>query len=566
LTVTFYRKAFEEIMNKILTQVALLAATTCLPFVAAAHPSKNIGYDLTTPSPEPAEIQSPPREFRAAWVATVANIDWPSKSTLTTEQQKAEAIAILDRCEELNMNAVIFQGRPAADAMYKSNFEPWSFFLTNKMGTPPNPYYDPLEFWVEEAHKRGLELHVWFNPYRALHSNQVNRGGEVSDDSIVKTRPDLARRLSSTRTVTVNGKEEERETVWYWMDPAHPDTRQRSIDVVMDVVSRYDIDGVHFDDYFYPYPSYNGGRDFPDDDLWEKYQANGGTLSRGDWRRDAVNMFVERLYGEIKAEKPHVKFGISPFGIYRPGHPETIQGFDQYDQLYADARLWLQEGWVDYYTPQLYWPIAQIPQSYPILLNWWHDNNILKRNLWPGTSIGRASRDNAEQGSKEILNQIQINRAMLGDTGGIVMFSMKVLMSDKAPLADDLASGPFKTQALVPPSPWIENTPPPKPMANVSKTGDEITISIRPGQGEESFLYVVYTETEGSWNYQILPSTETELTVKSGGTREVTRTTNQGLNVETRTVPVPEITSVAVSAIDRVGNESDRHVINVSGN
>lgn len=524
----------------------LLVAFVAIAFIASCG-SKEVGYDISVPQPNNPEIESPPREFRAAWVATVANIDWPSKSTLTTEQQQTEAIAILDKCQELNMNAVIFQARPAADALYASEIEPWSFYLTNEMGTPPDPYYDPLEFWVEEAHKRGLELHVWFNPYRALHPNQVNRGGEVSDDSVVITRPDLARKLSGG---------------YYWMDPVHPDTQQISTDVVMDVVKRYDVDGIHFDDYFYPYPSYNGGEDFPDDDLWAEYKDSGGELSRGDWRRAAVNNFVENLYDEIKSEKPHVKFGISPFGIYRPGYPETIQGFDQHDELYADARLWLQEGWVDYYTPQLYWPIAQIPQSYPILLQWWDDANILKRNLWPGTSIGRAGEN--PEGSKEILNQIQVNRAILGDTAGVVMFSMKVLQSDKSPLPEDLKNGPFRNQALIPHSPWLDAVPPASPSAKVLKAGDLITVNITPPAGEPAFVYVVYSERDGDWDYDIVPAKKAMLTLQSGGTRTVTRTSNQGLDVETEEVAVEEISRIAVSAVDRYGNESNRVILPVN--
>src|SRR5690606_15485799 len=224
-----------------------------------------------------ANLPNVPREFRAAWVATVANINWPSKNNLSTEQQKQEAINLLDMLKNNNFNAVIFQVRPSADALYKSSLEPWSYFLTGTIGKAPSPYYDPLEFWVEEAHKRGLELHVWLNPYRAHHSN----GGQVTSESLVRKSPENVVRLR-------NGM--------YWFDPASQETQNHAASVVMDIVKRYDIDGVHFDDYFYPYATYNGGADFPDDKTWFAYKKNGGNLTRPDWRRDNVNKFIKRIY------------------------------------------------------------------------------------------------------------------------------------------------------------------------------------------------------------------------------------------------------------------------------
>jgi len=272
------------------------------------------------------------REFRAAWVATVANINWPSRPGLSPDQQKKEALALLDVLHDHHFNAVILQVRPQCDALYQSSLEPWSYFLTGVQGEAPEPMYDPLLFWIEEAHKRGIELHAWLNPYRAHHTT----GGEVTGYSIVKTKPELVVQLE-------NG-------LW-WLDPGLKGTQDHSFNVVMDIVKRYDVDGIHFDDYFYPYPSYNNNKDFPDNKSWNQYKINGGKLSRGDWRRENVNTFIKRLYGAIKDEKPHVKFGLSPFGIWRPNNPLAIEGFDQYNQLYADAKLWLNEGWIDYMTP-----------------------------------------------------------------------------------------------------------------------------------------------------------------------------------------------------------------------
>ena len=235
------------------------------------------------------------REFRAAWVATVANINWPSKPGMSVDSQKQEAIKLLELLRKNNFNAVIFQVRPQCDAFYASKLEPWSYYLTGVQGKAPDPFYDPLEFWVSEAHKRGLELHVWLNPYRAHHIT----GGPVSDSSVVKRYPNLVIKL---------------ESGYWWLDPANPGTQDHSIAVVTDIVSRYDIDGVHMDDYFYPYPSYNNNKDFPDDSSWTQYKKTGDTLSRSDWRRESVNTFIKRLYTSIKEMKPQVKFGLSPFG------------------------------------------------------------------------------------------------------------------------------------------------------------------------------------------------------------------------------------------------------------
>ncbi len=309
---------------------------------ACSSPKQVSKTHVTQPPSDGAQ-----REFRAAWVATVANINWPSKPGLPVDSQKKEAIALLDFLKEHHFNAVVFQVRPQADALYQSHLEPWSYYLTGVQGKAPEPFYDPLAFWTEAAHDRGLEMHVWLNPYRSHHK----AGGPVSDSSIVKRRPELMVYLKDG---------------YWWFDPSLKATKEHSTAVVMDIVKRYDIDGVHFDDYFYPYREYNKGDDFPDSASYAAYQAGGGRLNRGDWRRDAVNSFIENLYKEIKKEKKHVKFGLSPFGIWRPGYPEGICCFDQYDVLYADAKLWLNKGWIDYFSPQLYWPITRPNTSFPI--------------------------------------------------------------------------------------------------------------------------------------------------------------------------------------------------------
>jgi uncharacterized lipoprotein YddW (UPF0748 family) len=465
-------------------------------------------------------LPAPPREFRAAWVATVDNIDWPSKPGLTVDEQKNEAIAILDKIRELKMNAVVFQVRPHADAMYKSDLEPWSYYLTGEQGKAPDPFYDPLEFWVNEAHARGIEVHTWYNPYRANHPAMK---GPISEKSLVKAKPNLVRKLG--------------DKGYYWMDPAMKEVQDHSIAVVMDVVKRYDIDGVHFDDYFYPYPEYNDNKDFPDDETWKVYQESGGKLSRGDWRREAVNVFVQRLAKEIKAVKPHVKFGISPFGIYRPGYPESIKGFDQYDQLYADALLWFKEGWLDYFTPQLYWPISQVPQSFPVLLGWWEKENVKNRHLWPGMSFGSAR----NTGKFEIINQIMIIRGIVAKGPGHVFFSMKGLMNNKE-LGEDLLKGPYKTQCLIPSYPWIDDKAPESPTANKERVDGKLRISWKPKGTESAFYWVVYAKQGKSWSYAILPGRE--------------------MKIDKDDAEDP-VTHFAVTAVDRNGNESEKVIVKV---
>lgn len=371
------------------------------------------------------------REFRAAWVASVANINWPSTRGLSSEEMKKEAIHLLDLLVEANFNAVILQVRPQADALYKSELEPWSYYLTGEQGKAPDSDFDPLDFWIKEAHKRGLELHAWLNPYRAHHPS----GGPVSSTSVVNTKSDLVVELQGG---------------YWWFDPTLKETQEHGLEVIMDIVNRYDVDGIHFDDYFYPYPSYNGDKDFPDQKSWEAYKKGGGKLSRGDWRRKAVDDFISNVYSSIKQEKPHVKFGLSPFGIWRPGNPSSIRGFDQHNVLYADAKKWINKGWIDYFTPQLYWPVNQIPQSFPVLLGWWNSQNTLNRFVWPGMSIGRLS---GERQIDEVINQIMITRGMNSDAPGTVHWSIAPLV-EKDSLRNSLKEGPYNIPALIPEMTW----------------------------------------------------------------------------------------------------------------
>lgn len=491
---------------------------------AIAQDLPNAPATQTEQAPIP-EIPNPVREFRGVWVATVANIDWPSKPGLSTADQQKEALAILDKCVDLKLNVVVLQIRTSCDALYKSDLEPWSYFLTGEQGKAPDPYYDPLEFWVDEAHKRGLELHAWFNPFRAKASGQ--RYTE-SDKHISKTQPDLVKTYGNNTTR------------YLWLDPGEDAAREHSLNVFLDVVKRYDIDGVHIDDYFYPYPVDN--IPFPDDPAYKKYTDGGGKLARDDWRRHTMNEFIKELYARIKQEKPHVKFGISPFGIWQPGHPASVRGFNQYEKLYADAKLWLNEGWCDYYTPQLYWPITAPQQSFPALLGWWAEQNTQKRVLAPGIFTSRVGDKSRPYSVDQIQSKVYTARYFPG-ASGVIHFSMIALMQNREGLADELKKGAYAQPALIPLSPWLEGKAPNKPTIGVrvnAARGDQranVRVTWRTGGGSKVWQWAVYVCRGNEWTLQVLPAGTSELTIEQTGT---------------------PIRAVAVSALDRLGNESER--------
>jgi len=330
-------------------------------------------------------------------------------------------------------------------------------------------------------------LHAWFNPYRARH---VSARSEVSANHISKRRPDLVKQYGSM----------------LWLDPGEKDVQDYSAAVIMDVLRRYDVDGIHFDDYFYPYPEKDGSGhplEFPDSSSWQRSGVQ-GKLSREDWRRENVNTFLRRMYREIKTLKPWVKFGVSPFGIWRPGNPPEVRGKDAYSELYADSRKWLANGWLDYCAPQLYWPIDSPSQGFPALLNWWEKQNTKGRHLWPGLNTYNASR---AWPTSEIDKQITLTRNQQGSDGHIHWDLRKGIMLNAA-LGEMLGAKTYTKPALVPASPWLTQQAPQKPKLLVKGAGGT-TASWQAGGGSNPAVWVVQTRTGGNWKTEILPVSQT---------------------------------------------------------
>jgi len=447
----------------------------------------------------------------------VDNIDFPSRKNLSIDEQKAELLADLDLAKKLRLNAVVFQVRPMADALYKSDIEPWSEFLTGEMGKPQA--FDPLEFIVAEAHKRGILVHAWFNPYRAYHPASKT----ISSNHISKTHPEMVRQY---------GK-------YLWLDPTDKDVQKYSLNVILDVVKRYDIDGVHFDDYFYPYAEKDAAGnkiDFPDDKNWEAYLKSGGTkralLDRDDWRRANVSTFIESVGREIKKVKPDVLYGISPFGIWQPMPDKGITGFNSYAELYADSRKWLQDGTVDYLTPQLYWETARKGQSFPVLLDWWKSQNVKKRYIWPGVAAYRIG-STPTFTAREIADQIADARKT-ALTSGEVYFSFKSLMNDKGGIQQTLLDDVYRLDAVMPQISWIKTPAIKSPKIEISRDAQFVRARWTEQGSRKAFWFVVYAKDKNGWSYSVLPSGERSIALSADR----------------------KIETLVVTSVDRLGSES----------
>jgi uncharacterized lipoprotein YddW (UPF0748 family) len=439
-----------------------------------------------------SEVPPPvPREFRAAWVATVTHIDWPSRPGLGTAAQRAEMLGLLDRAQAIGLNALVLQVRPSADAIYPSALEPWSEYLSGADGLGPDEAWDPLAEWVSQAHRRGMELHAWFNPYRARH--RLARSAP-SAGHIARTDPGVVKAYGD----------------WLWMDPGEPRAAQRMLDVVSDVLTRYDIDGVHIDDYFYPYPVNDAAGNplpFPDDPSWQRYVDGGGGLARNDWRRDNVDRLIEAMARMIRQLKPWVRFGISPFGLPRPDRrPAGITGFSQYDTLFANVEHWLDQGWLDYLAPQLYWPIRQTGQAFDVLLATWRAGNAHGRHLWPGLYTSRIGAERNAYDSAEVLAQVAHTRLADQADNGHLHFSLVALTANREGIADQLRAGPYAQPALTPATPWLaEADPEPPALARQRLADGRWALWPRATAGAPLRQAVLWQRLAGSWQWQALP-------------------------------------------------------------
>ncbi len=472
--------------------------------------------------------QNPKREFRAAWVATVANIDWPSKPGLSMAEQKAEAINMLDMLYENGMNAVIFQVRPASDAFYQSSLEPWSRYLT---GTPgKSPGYDPMKFWISECHRRNMEFHAWFNPFRV-----ANKFDEpLAANHIAFEHPEWVIHYGSK----------------LYFDPGMPQTRDFISKVVHDVVSRYDVDAIHFDDYFYPYPI--AGKAFPDTASFRQFNRGFPEKNIEDWRRNNVDIIIQQLDKVIKSAKPWVKFGISPFGVWRnkkddPRGSASTAGTTNYDQLYADILKWQEEGWIDYALPQLYWHFGHPAVDFGMLSKWWNENTF-GTAFYIGHGLYRfdpESKTKEWRSSEQLTRQIREARK-LENFNGSAFFSAKHFYKQLDGFNDSLQQKLYATPALVPEMPWIDGQSPDSPV-KFKKSGSRKIKWEEPMATDilnRAVRYVIYKTPKG----QKFDQNNSEFIDKITSSKKVKLERGKGKK---------RAYEIRVTALDRLHNESE---------
>ena len=431
----------------------------------------------------PARSQSIPKhEMRAVWIATVENIDWPSKPALPVELQRQEMTELLDLVKEYHLNTIVFQIRPAADAFYPSVMEPWSQWLSGIQGKAPDPWYDPLAFAISECRKRGLDIHVWLNPYRAIRDTTIHK---PSPDHISKIHPEWFLTYGTTK----------------YFDPGFPETCDHVARVVSDIVRRYDIDAIHMDDYFYPYRI--AGLNFPDDKSFSAYHGDFSDSRRDDWRRHNVDMIIRQLHDSIKAIKPYVEFGISPFGVWRnvdkdTAGSDTRAGQTNYDDLFADILKWQKEGWIDYVTPQLYWHMGMQVADYSVLADWWN-RNTYGCQLYIGQAFYRIdarSPVKAWRSSMEIVRQVSLNRS-LNNISGSMFFSAKYLRANPLRLKQKLMRKIYTLPALPPDNKRIVAIiPDPPGNTSIAVSNDTIRLGWEKGSHIKNFILYKFKKGE----------------------------------------------------------------------
>lgn len=447
----------------------LCLATLAVSCVPAVSDPDDPPADALPPMPEDctAEADHPKRQLRGAWAPSVRNLDWPSSDDLSAEEQQAELRDLLDATDDMGLNAVFLQVRPTADALYASDLEPWARYLSGTQGGDPG--YDPLEFAIEEAHSRGLELHAWFNPYRV--------GWQDDDlDHLIDDHPAVR---NEDWMITRNDEG--------YLDPGNPDVRDWVGDVVLDVVDRYDVDGVHFDDYFYPYPGEGG--EFDDDASWE---AHGDDFdSRGAWRRDNVNQLLADIHTRIDETKPWVQFGVSPFGVWRNDSDDSdgsdTRALQSYDDIYADTRAWIDNEWVDYVIPQLYWERGFDAADYEELVPWWSD---LVEGSDVDLYIGQAAYRVGEDGwdDEALARQLDFNQDY-PLVGGDVYYALSSLLGDASGAVEELDAGHYSRPAL---PPEVGSGDPPPAIAELSATETDEGADVEWDTPQDARFFAVY--------------------------------------------------------------------------
>ena len=393
-----------------------------------------------------AFAQAPYREFRGVWVATVKNIDWPSRPGLSSEQQKQELKNIIDIHHQQGMNAIILQVRAAGDAFYYSPFEPWSEWLSGKEGEGPESFYDPLTYAIELCKERGMELHAWVNPFRA--KVNFNHHSFIASNHIYARQPEWTLQYGNN----------------LYLDPGIPEVRAYLVGLILDLVARYEIDAIHMDDYFYPYRIAN--EDFPDSNSYQLYR--GFMNDKEEWRRENINQFIFDLRTKMKRIKPEVKLGISPFGVWRnreddPLGSDTKAGQTSYDDLYADVRKWLMMNWIDYVAPQIYWSIGYPLASYDVLVEWWA-NNSFGKHLYIGKAAYKINnnQDDRWMDPGQMPSQIRLDRTK-DNIHGSIFFNSKSLINNPLSISDSLIENYYKSPAIGPSMDWMGLIPPPEP-------------------------------------------------------------------------------------------------------
>lgn len=479
---------------------------------------------------------SPKREMRAIWVTTVTNIDFPQKPGSTPKTLKKEINYLLDQHQRDGINAIFFQVRPASDAFYKSSYEPWSKYLTGDQNKSPLGGFDPLGYMIEQAHKRQMEVHAWVNPFRV----RLN-----TKDKLCKSHP---------YTQHPNWGWDYDNKTYY--DPGLPAVRRHTRNVIVDIVRHYDIDGIHFDDYFYPYRK-DDHSPLPDQETFKYYGGKYYPNNIHDWRRENINIFIQEVSKAIKEEKAWVKFGISPFGIWKNSStPEdklpTINGLSNYDRLYADIIKWMKEGWIDYCVPQLYWAIGYAQADYEKLLHWW-DKNSFGRNIYVGHSLYKINKDSEEiawRSPKEIERQIKALRATTNFSGSAFYSSNHLLYRDDVrPLRNTMRNELYKDIALPPEMPWIDNKSPnaPRNIQFAASSNGNLIYWDEPNYKDDmnkAFAYIIY---------KIDKAKKSELT--AGNIITITNKTNYRLPLSSKGG------IFAITSLDRMKNESKASTI-----